>query len=486
MPNVFQSGKMLPELRGTVRGGLAVTLHDPAEIDGLTALFRLTPRPPEDPMTAIYRALADPTLDLAAWATHWRDLRELDSVATPTASTPPTPLAIQNSEDPEESFPAGKLGQLIVALEAARELWYAQGSEAPLLSFVGLFAEPGTATQGDLVLEGEGAALVIRPGSLLGAVVRLPVRVTSFALCLVAGGGTSTGARRTEMVSRLRTQAAAGALPLRDIRTEPRPAPGVGRNRPLAVLVHGLFATDVGTFGPLQTRLEKDFDVFGFPHDTLSESIDANGVELAKQLATLGYSKICCVAHSRGGLVARSAAVHLAKHSSNDLKIARCATFGTPHLGAAMAENPGSLIASIAFLKAGMADRSVASVLDMLACVSELGEFPGIRDLRPASVEATWLSRFLADEGLFPDAKMTLFAVGGERRPVGLMQRIAGFSSSRIIGRVPSDLVVPQASSLPLLSNKGSQSHKVFCDHFSYFTEDQAATLDKAVEFLRQ
>jgi hypothetical protein len=149
-----------------------------------------------------------------------------------------------------------------------------------------------------------------------------------------------------------------------------------------------------------------------------------------------------------------------------------------------MAENPGSLIAAIAFLKAGFGDRSVASVVDMLACVAEMEGFPGIRDLRPPSTEATWLAKLQAEEGLYPDAKIQLFTVGGAKRPAGLMQRVAGFSARRVIGRKPSDLVVAQSSSLPLLSNPNSRHQLVSCDHFSYFGEDQAPTLDQVVEFL--
>lgn len=241
----------------------------------------------------------------------------------------------------------------------------------------------------------------------------------------------------------------------------------------------------MGTFGALQSRLENYFEVVGYPHDTLSQSIEANGFELAQHLAVLGYPKVCCVAHSRGGLVARSAAVQLAKHTGNNMAIARCATFGTPHLGAEMAENPGLLIATIAFLKAGLADKSVTSVVDMLCCFAEMGSYPGIGDLRPASTQATWLANLQAEEGLHPDAKMQLFTVGGAKRPAGLMQRIAGFSASRIIGRKPSDLVVALSSSLPLLSNPNSPRQGVNCDHFSYFGEDQATTLDRVVDFLR-
>lgn len=486
MPNVYPSGTILPESHGTVRGGLAVALHDPAEIDGLTALCRLAPRPPENPMESVYRVLGDPSLDLPAWAAHWRDLEVIrPAVPTTTTPAPPGTLAGTEADYPDEPFPTGQLGQLLVALEVMKELWRAQEAEKSLLSLVALLADLGRPGQGDLNLDGDGAALVIRPGSLIAEVERLPIHVTSFAVCLVLGGGTSTSARRAEMVKRLREKALqSSAAPLMDIRELPSRRAGAGM-RPLAVLVHGLFATDIGTFKGLQTRLEKHFEVVGFPHDTLSESIDANGFELARRLELLGDQTVCCIAHSRGGLVVRSAAVHLARQTGSNVRIARCATFGTPHHGAEMAENPGSLIAAIAFLKAGLADRSVASVVDMLCCAAEMEGYPGIRDLRPPSTEATWLAKLQAAEGLWYDIGMPLFAVGGAKRPASLTQRVAGFLASRVIGRKPSDLIVSQSSSLPLLFHQKSQHQPVACDHFSYFGEDQAATLDQVVEFLR-
>lgn len=209
MPNIYLSGTILPESRGAVRGGLAVALHDPAEIDGLTALCVLAPRPPENPMASVYRALGDPSLDLATWAAHWRDLEELRPAA-PEAPVPVSPTTAETTdvEYVDEPFPAGQLGKLRVALVVTKELWRAQEEvEKSLLSLVVLLAEPGRTGQGDLNLDGDGAALVIQPGSLVGEVVRLPLRVTSFAVCLMVGGGTSTSARRPGMVARLREKA---------------------------------------------------------------------------------------------------------------------------------------------------------------------------------------------------------------------------------------------------------------------------------------
>ena len=481
MPNVFLSGKKLPELRSVVRNGLAAVLHAPHEVDGLRAVCELGPRPPDNPMASVYRILADPTLDLGEWAVYLRDVEA--ARAKPPGESPVTkgPAKEIDGVEPPDYFPATSILQkLRLALELAQELWTAQGDESSQLNLVLLLAPPG-GDEADVSLEGEGAVLAIRPGSLFAEVVRLPLRVTSFALCFMCGGGTSTTARRADMVDRLRKNALDRVkAPLINI-SEYKPP---GNESPLVVLIHGLFATDVGTFGALQAKLERHFQLVGFPHDTLSQSIEANAFELARTLSTFGCREVRFVAHSRGGLVARRTAVLLTERFPQVVPKS-CATFGTPHLGAELAENAGGLLASAAFLNASLGNRSVASVLDMLCCYAELGEIPGIRDLRPANTNETWLARLQKEEGLHADAKMELCVVGGATHPNGRMVRMAASIVRRLIGNKANDLVVAQASSIPPLSRSNS-CFKVECNHFSYFSEDQGATLDKVVTFLLQ
>ena len=459
MPQVylsFESAKALPELRGTIRGGLAVILQAPSEIDGLMGLFL------DGGISNVYRALQKSSMDLEEPALNWRNYRDLadSEIESGMLHDPLSPPS------------------LLPALYAAQQLWLAQGEETEALRLVLLLAEPGG--QDGLSGEAEAPAFVLTPGSILGTFVRGSFRVASWLVCLALGGGTSPSARRADMVSRLRQTALAHGRPLQDIHqlSDGSPSP-----RPLVVLIHGLFATDVGTFGALQPLLEQHFDVVGFPHDTLSKSIGSNGFDLAGILGSLARPRVHLVAHSRGGLVARSAVTQLQKHRPN-LSIRSCVTFGTPHLGAELAENPGSLIASVALLKASIADKSVASLVDMLCCVSEVGDFPGIRDLCPASTSATWLAKLQTEEGLYPDEKFDLFAVGGKKHPNDLMQRIAEFGMHRLAGNSPSDLVVRSDSSLPRLGRLASQTHLVSCNHFGYFRADQADTLKQAVTFL--
>lgn len=461
MPQVYrsiESATALPELRGTIRGGLAVILQTPSEIDGLRGLIL------DRGISNLERALLDPQLDLEESAASWHRYREVVG--------PPADYQVPNDLTEPSLL-------LFPALHAAEKLWLAQGNEIGLLRLVLLLARPSGQERG-LSVEAKNPAFAIRPGSLLGGFVRGSFRTTSWIVCLVLGGGTTPSARRADMVSRLRQTAVTDGRPLRDIHDWAPSSPPV---RPLVVLIHGLFATDVGTFGALQPMLEQHFEVVGFPHDTLTKSIGSNGFDLARLLGRIAHDKVHLVAHSRGGLVARSAATQIQKHRS-DLKIRSCVTFGTPHLGTELAENPGSLIASVALLKASITDKSIASLVDMLCCVSEVGDFPGIRDLCPASTSDTWLAKLQADEGLYPDERFDLFAVGGAKHPDDVMQLIAEFGMNRLIGNGPSDLVVRRDSSLPLLGRPDSQTHSVSCDHFGYFRSDQESTLKQAVDFL--
>lgn len=376
------------------------------------------------------------------------------------------------------------MAKLRFALEVAKDLWSAQGDEVSKLRLVLLLTDPSRSGTSDLGLDGDAAALVIQPGSIRGKIVHLPVRLTSFAVCLMLGGGTTPSARRVEMIGRLRAKATCqGGMPLKDIRDLPMEN---DKENALVVLVHGLFATDIGTFKSLQTDLQKQIrgEVVGFPHDTVGLSIGDNGRELAEILDRQknNYSHIYCVAHSRGGLVARSAAVHLAKRRGS-AKIERLVTFGTPHEGAELAESPGELLAATAFMKSAVLDWSIAGLCDMLSWASEESCFQGISDLRPATTDR-WLARLKAEEWVLPESQIELLAVGGETRgsvPRTRLLRLGAWISRRCAGTAANDLIVTLASSLPLFA---ATKNKVNCNHFEYFNLDQSATRDATIKFL--
>src|SRR5689334_13317133 len=89
MATIHLSGTTLPERYGEVRNGLAAVVDNPGEVDALIALCTLAPRPPEDPLTSVYRSLESPSLNLATWAAYWKDLISIQSTQSriPAASS---------------------------------------------------------------------------------------------------------------------------------------------------------------------------------------------------------------------------------------------------------------------------------------------------------------------------------------------------------------------------------------------------------------
>jgi hypothetical protein len=303
-----------------------------------------------------------------------------------------------------------------------------------------------------------------------------------FFVGLVAGGGATAAARVNGLVKRLRDAATNTKpdTPLRDIRTL-RPNELADKNKPLVVLVHGLFSTDIGTFNELEKLLtERRVVVAGFPHDSIMTSIDDNGRELAQVLCALqlneGFARLAC--HSRGGLVARSTAVWLARERSQSI-LGGCATFGTPHCGSPLAETPGGLMAAGVILTLTQKTRSSASLVDALSCYAHANNFPGIADCQPPRHDDTYISKLQKEEGLYPDAHMPMYVVGGKRQPVGLKEWIA----CRALDGLDHDFVVPTNSALPRLK-LGKISRTVTCDHYSYFELSQREALTEVVDFL--
>jgi hypothetical protein len=247
------------------------------------------------------------------------------------------------------------------------------------------------------------------------------------------------------------------------------------------ILVHGLFSTDVGTFNELEKMLaERNVVLAGFPHDSIMTSVDDNGRELAQVLSGLELkrrsARFAC--HSRGGLVARSAAVWLARERQESI-LGGCATFGTPHSGSPIAETPGALMAAGVMLTLTQRTRSSASLVDALSCYAHANDFPGIADCQPPRHDQTYISKLQREEGLYPDAHMPMYLVGGNRQPRGLKEWIA----CRALDGLDHDFVVPTASALPRL-RRGGNSKTVTCNHYNYFDSTERGTLTDVVKFL--
>jgi hypothetical protein len=341
----------------------------------------------------------------------------------------------------------------------------------------------------ELQIEGDKALFVLRPGSITAAITKPPFRAGIFCICLVAGGGATPGARARGHVSRLRDSARKRHpnSTLLDIGKITR---DVVLEKKLVVLIHGLFSTDVGTFGKLENLLatKDDIVVAGFPHNSVMSGIEENGHELAAILCGFRVQpkSVRFACHSRGGLVARSAATQLAKQKpwlkgkSASSILGGCAPFGTPHHGSPIAESPTELMVAGVLLTLRKNDASFASLLDVLSCYAFEEKFPGISDLRPPRHDQTYISKLRQEEGLYPDAHMPMYVVGGELKPTTWRERFA----SRPLDGLDHDFVVPTESALPRLGLLGAQRSTVNCDHFSYFKEAQQTTMEAAVAFL--
>jgi hypothetical protein len=469
MPDVYQAGTLVPEIKGIVRGGVTVVLHRREEADGLLALCQLAGAPPEDPMHAIHRELSKSGLDSQAWLL-WK--RRLYSTRTQETT--------QGEQAP--------IDRLVDAITLAKEIWEKEGDGLALAVSI---ADPSTNAYPEFEVENAVPVLALRPGSLTAMILKGRFKALWFSVCLFAGGGATAYARSDNLVEKMRKEALANPnciqLPvLRDVTANNLADDSRGDHKMLVVFVHGLLSTDAGHFDGLIKRLDVGpFVVAGFPHNTLAK-IEINARELARDLngaISDGPNPVGLVCHSRGGLVARMAAEYLYEEDQKKdqdfwrdrLRI--CVTFGTPHLGSDLAESPEEFIGTFAAQASLRATRQIASLLDLLIYSYEHDGFPGIEDLKP---EGQFLRHLETQErGISPN--IPIIAIGGRAPSGGTKSKFA----DRIFGTSEHDVVVRLKSSLPSFL---PANHRVptNCDHFGYFDETQHSILDSVVKVLRQ
>jgi pimeloyl-ACP methyl ester carboxylesterase len=117
----------------------------------------------------------------------------------------------------------------------------------------------------------------------------------------------------------------------------------------------------------------------GWPHDTLAH-IKVNAQDLAALMeGPLGASglPVVFVCHSRGGLVARAAAVKLLKSNPRWVdRLKGAVTFGTPHEGAELAELGDELLGKVLLLKSISQTGRVVPLVDALWAVRGGGGRP--------------------------------------------------------------------------------------------------------------
>jgi hypothetical protein len=237
-------------------------------------------------------------------------------------------------------------------------------------------------------------------------------------------------------------------------------------------------SSDTGTFDHLVARIKSDnalpdVHLVAWPHDTLAR-INVNAQELAelieKRLGSSGLP-LLFVCHSRGGLVARATVVKLVNGNRSWAERLRGAvTFGTPHLGAELAERGDEFLGKLLLLKTIQQTGKSVPLVDALLAVRKQKAIEGVSDLRPTSNRGEFLYGLREDEakqaGGAGKRVLPMFVVGGRAEPVG----IAGWLSRRFFGGEPNDLVVALSSTAPASMRPSIQTAT---DHFSYFTSQE-------------
>jgi pimeloyl-ACP methyl ester carboxylesterase len=483
MPQIVRHKETAKRWRLGVERGLAVILDRFEEIDGLLALCRFVPTP-QLALSGVYDVLNRGEVDFERWGNHLHDFDDLDRGGDRRGYDPWT----------TEHFGDRRTATvtLIDALSLARILWQESAREADNLHMVLVLADPRAATVKEPChVAGEAVGLRLEYGSLASALFKLPLSVPTFAVCLVLGEGVTPAARTAGHVNRLRGAAdEATAYPLPRI---DQLQPDKVGNRGLVVLVHGLMGTDVGTFGTLEQALveeqekrrrskaDSQFLVAGFPHDSVTTSVQNNAKSLATVLRDLGNPRTALVCHSRGGLVARAAAA-LPKEFGLKPDIIATATFGTPHRGASLAESPSNFALSVLLWRASGQGRAVDLLADLLCAYSIDGKLKGVEDLKPSRGDPVYLDALAGLEAEVPRGEgPQMLRVGGMAKPTGVKKWLV----ERLLGGKDHDLVVETSSSLPA-DLRGNLEPLSGVNHFGYFASVRAGGVADAADFVRR
>lgn len=467
MPTVYRRGQRIPELRGEIRGGLAVLAHSPFDVPALDELVERSAGLPGDPVDNVYRVVASAGPSFEAWAK-----------ASASGNRGDRFVGSPHFEGGDE-----RVSALRQSLAFATDLWSAQGSDIDQLALALIVPRPGRRA----VLDCDRPAFVLDHGSIRARVLAAGGRLREFGVVLFP---TARSKRRGRLVEALRDRATGKPLPRLE-RVRPQDLEGKSG---VVLFLHGLMSTDVGTFEELVKALEQDppfraaAHLVSWPHDTLT-SIDVNAQNLAELVDKhLGESNLplTFVCHSRGGLVARRTAVELMEINKKVWKrrLRGCVTFGTPHDGAELAENANELLGKLLLMRTMAKQAGLVPLVDALLAVKGRKALDGITDLCPGSEKGAFLNKLKSSEwrlakkaGAVP---LPLFAVGGKADRVGF----AGMLSRRYFSGAANDLVVPYTSATPEAAKKTGEA---VCDHFGYFTADamrRPSTIE-AINFLR-
>lgn len=397
------------------------------------------------------------------------------------------------------------------ALRIAKEIWQASGDDVGNLRVLAAVNSGHTA----LNYEAELPALLLYQGSLLAEFipfiphVGFAMRAGKFLVGIGLKAGAVAPVIADQMVEDLRARVRIASKNHPDLKRLDRLGKEeVKGKKGVIVLLHGLASTDVCTFDgfldawrepegryykdrTFRETVDTDFLEVGWPHNTLT-SITANAQTLLKYIdEKIGQDgpPIVFVCHSRGGLLARKVAVMMQEQQGQWAdKVKLCVTFGTPHLGAALAANEYRFMG--AFASVTSTDQKVLSIYRLLSYYAKEKAFEGIDELRPADVRSTdpqgnFLRELVEQERLAGKPallKLNILPIGGIYR--GSKKHVFRLVT-KMLGTTDHDLVVEKKSSVPQFFPAGES---VTCSHFEYFSPSQESSdqFRRAVAAVRQ
>jgi pimeloyl-ACP methyl ester carboxylesterase len=229
------------------------------------------------------------------------------------------------------------------------------------------------------------------------------------------------------------------------------------------VFVHGTVSCGAQGLKDLFPAFDNLGPIYRYEHDTF-RPIEENAVELADWIRDrIDTQRLLIVGHSRGGLVARTAAARLANGYPGQVEIC---TFGTPHRGTPLVAAGGRLLNLL--FKLG------EDVLDAIPIVSPLSKAygylvdspvlpPGIQAM---AEEASGLGTLNAIGDRYPLRSWgSTFDIN--RQPSGFGVAIEGVLAGALSDRT-HDLVVPTASALAA----GATQSVLDCSHVHYFAQN--------------
>ena len=460
MPTIYKDGSDVAELKGSVRNGLVVTVHNPSELTRFQDLVRAAAALPGDPLTNTYRVVANAGPALSDW---------LAPITEDSGNYPRNPLP----HPMETGIDDDKARALIGALGLAQMSWSSQGEDVAKLACAVMLPRPGRR----LRFKSRRPSLTLDYGSIRARALAAGAKVRGFGVSLFP---IARSRKQVKLVEALR----AGANGVRLPRVESLKEADLEGKAGVVIFLHGLMSSDVGTFDAFIHRLQANESLLlaAWPHDTL-DPIELNAKMLAEHIQRrLGKSglPLMFICHSRGGLVARRTAVQLLRASDLwKLRLRGCVTFGTPHEGAELAEKGDQLIGKLLLLRTAGKQAGAFPLIRALQTVRQFKNLPGVTDLRPRKNGGRFLERLMDAEteltgepGAIP---MPVFAVGGRAQGNG----VTGWLVDRTFDGAPNDTVVALESTAPEhMESRAEVTHLQQRtpvhdkrDHFSYFDE---------------